>query len=851
MQAGPLAPGRVQPTHAPFYNHHYHKGFRPSIEQKVQIAQCVYKIVENCYNEGLPPLSCYVLWLLRQELSQYPLLANWANPNTLGELCNIAQLPLSQIYGNTNQKYSVELPGHIFQEAKYFPPEALEQALAFLQREEYLMEWQALGSVFALAHCLHHLKHRYAELYLLLPLKLGEIYQLVRVLKDQGWLRFASVGRRSVLVPNNPLLAQFNASACAATAFSGDGEDFEDQSEFAVRSGVRCPVKIIGLDSTRCMAQVETREGFTEERWVWVGDLDPQGGTIQQEGTAEEPARSAVEDWLRPSKEAPQKGLQATVLRSMDDGCWSLLQIQGDAPGEARWIATSQTLTMEVDGIDLSEEDFLPAPDLCTLVERGHSDGVQSLLRAKADVEGTNEQGETAFMLAVQTRQAEIAQLLLDHGADGAQLRSETDPVFVLVRAGHTGKCEAAFCMEPQDGLAALREQTHELSLAYEHSGRKVVFQYKRENLKEKIQDGLRNIKEPATLHQLGLTTFAAELLLVLQRSPEAVTGSADNVVRVWDIVSGTCLRRFEGFNNHSLLAFPGRRWIAMTVADKPHMAEVINLDNDKVTNLDEMRLGKSQLQAEDRRPPPSVDPERKPTVSSMGLNREGTLMVVAQDNGTLSLIDTGLWMLHHILEAEGMYTYGMMLAAISPDSVLEEKVRVAATARSSRILCWEFDGDDFETDLKLTEYEATKVTCVAFSPSGALLAASLRDGTVKIWETATSQSSMLRGHTGAVHGVRFSPDERFIATASRDKTAKIWAFVDGRYSCCCTLEGHSAAVNSIAFSPEGDLVITGAEDATAKIWSMETGTLVATLAQHGAGVSHVAFIPARPLHEA
>ncbi|WP_197446574.1 WD40 repeat domain-containing serine/threonine protein kinase [Tautonia plasticadhaerens] len=89
--------------------------------------------------------------------------------------------------------------------------------------------------------------------------------------------------------------------------------------------------------------------------------------------------------------------------------------------------------------------------------------------------------------------------------------------------------------------------------------------------------------------------------------------------------------------------------------------------------------------------------------------------------------------------------------------------------------------------------------------------------GEVRIWDLATGQSLVLRGHTDLVFGLASSPDGRRLATGSWDRTVKLWDTRTGEE--VFTLVGHTAGVTSVAFSPDGGRLASGSIDRTLRIW--------------------------------
>jgi WD40 repeat protein len=141
------------------------------------------------------------------------------------------------------------------------------------------------------------------------------------------------------------------------------------------------------------------------------------------------------------------------------------------------------------------------------------------------------------------------------------------------------------------------------------------------------------------------------------------------------------------------------------------------------------------------------------------------------------------------------------------------------------RLLSGSFDGTmrlwdvAKQQEIRLFQRHTGWVTCVAFCPpDGRRAIAGYYDWSVRLWDLETGQElHCFDGHRAPVTSLAVSIDGHSFLSGSFDSTMRLWDLDGGVQR--CVFRGDMLPVTSVSFSAEGRLAVSWSFDGTMRVW--------------------------------
>lgn len=106
-----------------------------------------------------------------------------------------------------------------------------------------------------------------------------------------------------------------------------------------------------------------------------------------------------------------------------------------------------------------------------------------------------------------------------------------------------------------------------------------------------------------------------------------------------------------------------------------------------------------------------------------------------------------------------------------------------------------------------------------AFSTDFELLASGGSSGAIDLFRVSFGRLNYLEGHTRKISSLAFSPAGDLLASASHDTTIRLWDVSSGEE--LAVIDAHGDYVSTVLFSADGHWLITGSEDGTIRFWGI------------------------------
>ncbi|EIW55216.1 coatomer subunit alpha-2 [Trametes versicolor FP-101664 SS1] len=146
-----------------------------------------------------------------------------------------------------------------------------------------------------------------------------------------------------------------------------------------------------------------------------------------------------------------------------------------------------------------------------------------------------------------------------------------------------------------------------------------------------------------------------------------------------------------------------------------------------------------------------------------------------------------------------------------------------------------------------LTKFESksNRVKGLAFHPTQPLLAASLHNGSVQLWNYRMGVLvDRFEEHEGPVRAVAIHPSRALLCTGGDDYKIKVWDIKPTNRRCLFTLHGHLDFIRTVQFHHEMPWILSASDDQTIRIWNSTSRNCIAILTGHSHYVMSAQFHP-------
>jgi len=269
-----------------------------------------------------------------------------------------------------------------------------------------------------------------------------------------------------------------------------------------------------------------------------------------------------------------------------------------------------------------------------------------------------------------------------------------------------------------------------------------------------------------------------------------ALSGGRDNIVRLWDLETGRCLRALTGHTGWvRAVAWSADERLALSGSDDTTV-RVWEIETERCLRALRGHTG---------------------MVRAVAWSADECRFLSGSHDMTVRIWEVGMG---HCLRVLKGHADGVQGAAWGTD----DRALSGSGTGDNSVRVW-----DVETGrcLRTLEGHTMSVWGLVWSADHRRVLSGSQDATVRLWDVKTARClRVLEGHTDVVTSVVWNTDERYALSASQDRTVRLWDVETGR--CLGALEGHAGGVYGVAWSADGHHAFSGDQTGQVRVWDLK-----------------------------